>query len=122
MNLHKNPVARTSTASANRGAFVLLDSIYCSTPIHRGSGRKCTHSVHSQDTEEKRILVRYTGWGHSPQVFDEIKADYWQSHVEGEYSHGYSRGPQGLKNWADKFYEHYGSLKALLTPEEWSAA
>ena len=54
--------------------------------------------------EEKRILARYSGWGHSPQVFDEIKAEYWQAHVEGEYSYGYDQNPQGLKNWADRFY------------------
>lgn len=72
--------------------------------------------------EEKRILARYTGWGHSPQVFDEMKAEYWQSHVEGEYSYGYNRDPDGLKNWADRFYEHHRSLKAILTPEEWSHA
>lgn len=72
--------------------------------------------------EEKRTLARYTGWGHSPQVFDEIKAEYWQAHVEGEYSHGYRQDADGLKNWADRFYEHHRTLKAVLTPEEWSRA
>lgn len=41
------------------------------------------------NADEKRILAQYTGWGHSPQVFDETKADYWKSHLEGEYSYGY---------------------------------
>jgi hypothetical protein len=71
---------------------------------------------------EKRTLARYTGWGHSPQVFDELKAGYWQAHLEGEYSYGYRQDEQGLTNWADKFFEHHQRLKELLTPEEWSRA
>jgi hypothetical protein len=74
------------------------------------------------EPEEKQTLARYTGWGHSPQVFDEIKADYWKTHLEGEYSYGFSQDPEGLKNWADKYYEHQQCLKKLLTPEEWSRA
>ena len=72
--------------------------------------------------DEKRILAQYTGWGHSPQVFDEIKAEYWQSHLDGQYSYGYKQDPNGLKNWAKHFYEFYRELKTILTPEEWAAA
>jgi N12 class adenine-specific DNA methylase/adenine-specific DNA methylase len=73
-------------------------------------------------TEERKVLARYTGWGHSPQVFDELKADYWKSHLEGDYSYGYNQDCEGLKNWAGKFYEHHLKLKELLTPEDWSRA
>ncbi len=71
---------------------------------------------------EKQILTQYTGWGHSPQVFDEIKADYWEAHLEGESSYGYKQDPDGLTHWAGKFYEHHRALKELLTPQEWSRA
>lgn len=72
--------------------------------------------------DEKRVLAQYTGWGHSPQVFDELKAEYWKSHREGDYSYGYNQDPEGLENWAEKFYEHHQALKEMLTPEEWSRA
>jgi integrase len=72
--------------------------------------------------EEKRVLAQYTGWGHSPQVFDELKAEYWRSHLEGHYSYGYNQDPEGLRNWADKYYEHHLALKEMLKPEEWSRA
>ena len=72
--------------------------------------------------DERRALAQYTGWGHSPQVFDELKAEYWKSHLDGEYSYGYNQDQEGLKNWADKFYEHHLKLKEQLTPEEWSRA
>jgi N12 class adenine-specific DNA methylase len=74
------------------------------------------------NSEEKRVLARYTGWGHTPQVFDDLKADYWKSHLEGQYSYGYNQDPSGLENWAEKFFEHHQRLKELLTPEEWSRA
>jgi N12 class adenine-specific DNA methylase len=72
--------------------------------------------------DEKRVLAQYTGWGHSPQVFDELKADYWKSHLEGRYSYGYNQDPEGLENWAEKFFEHHQVLKEMLTPEELSRA
>jgi hypothetical protein len=72
--------------------------------------------------DEKRVLAQYTGWGHSPQVFDEMKAEYWRSHLQGDYSYGYNQDPEGLMNWAARFYEHHQQLKAMLTPEEWSRA
>jgi N12 class adenine-specific DNA methylase/adenine-specific DNA methylase len=72
--------------------------------------------------EERKSLAQYTGWGHSPQVFDELKADYWNSHVEGEYSYGHSHEPEALENWARQFYTHHLKLKQILTPEEWSRA
>jgi N12 class adenine-specific DNA methylase len=72
--------------------------------------------------DEKRMLAQYTGWGHSPQVFDDLKAEYWKAHIEGDYSYGYNQDPDGLKNWAEKFYEHHQTLKEMLTPEEWSRA
>ena len=70
--------------------------------------------------EEKRVLAQYTGWGHSPQVFDEIKALDWPAHQSGQYTYGNS--PDILKNWADRFHAHYAALKETLTPEEWSRA
>ena len=73
-------------------------------------------------SDEKRVLAQYTGWGHSPQVFDDLKAEYWKSHLEGDYSYGYNQDPEGLENWAGKFYEHHRALKEMLTPEEWSRA
>lgn len=74
------------------------------------------------DADEKCLLAQYSGWGHSPQVFDELKADYWQSHMDGQYSHGYNEDPEGLERWAERFYEYHRQLKAILTPEEWSRA
>ena len=72
--------------------------------------------------DEKRVLGLYTGWGHSPQVFDAIRAEHWQSHLEGQYSYAYNQDPQRLKNWAEKFYPYHLNLKELLTAEEWSRA
>ena len=69
--------------------------------------------------EEKKILAQYTGYGHSPQVFDEIKAEDWKAHLEGQYSTGYSRDPEGLENWADRFFEFHQRLKEILSLEEW---
>ena len=70
--------------------------------------------------EEKRILAKFSGWGHSPQVFDEIKARDWEAHQNGQYTYGHS--PAVLKNWADRFHEHYLKLRKVLTSEEWSRA
>jgi hypothetical protein len=70
--------------------------------------------------EEKRILAQFSGWGHSPQVFDDIKAQDWQAHQDGHYTYGNT--PEALKNWADRFQAPYESLKQNLTPEEWSRA
>ena len=72
--------------------------------------------------DEKKVLAQYTGWGHSPQVFDELKADYWKSHLEGQYSYGYNQNPEALENWAEKFFEHHQALKEMLSQEEWSRA
>ena len=72
--------------------------------------------------EEKQVLAQYSGWGHSPQVFDEIKADDWKAHLEGQHSIGYSRDPDGLENWAARFFEYHQKLKEILTPEEWTRA
>jgi N12 class adenine-specific DNA methylase len=71
-------------------------------------------------TDEKRVLAQYSGWGHSSQVFDEIKALDWAAHQKGQYTYGHS--PEELKNWADRFLEFYDALKQTLTPEEWSRA
>lgn len=72
--------------------------------------------------DEKRALAQYSGWGHSPQVFDELKADYWKSHLEGQCSYGYSQDPEGLRNWAEKFFSHHQALKEMLSRDEWSHA
>jgi hypothetical protein len=69
---------------------------------------------------EKRLLAQYTGWGHSPQVFDEIKAIDWEAHQRGHYTYG--NDPEGLKNWADRFHGPYLALRDLLSSEEWSRA
>ncbi len=70
--------------------------------------------------QEKQVLAQFSGWGHSPQVFDEIKALDWQAHLNGQYTYGNS--PETLKNWADKYYEHHLRLREMLTTEEWSRA
>ncbi len=69
---------------------------------------------------EKCVLAKFSGWGHSPQVFDEIKARDWEAHQRGHYTYGNS--PEVLKNWADRFLEPYQKLREMLTPEEWSRA
>lgn len=70
--------------------------------------------------QEKKVLAQFSGWGHSPQVFDEIKARDWEAHQSGQYTYGHS--PEALKNWAERFHEHYLKLREILTPEEWSRA
>lgn len=74
------------------------------------------------EPHEKKVLAQYSGWGHSPQVFDDIKADYWQSHLDGHYSYGYGQDPEGLEHWAEKFFDFHERLKELLTQEDWSRA
>ena len=58
------------------------------------------------------ICWRPSRFGHSPQVFDEIKADDWKAHLEGQYSIGHSRDPEGLENWADRFFEYHQTSQA----------
>jgi N12 class adenine-specific DNA methylase len=70
--------------------------------------------------QEKRTLAKFSGWGHSPQVFDEIKARDWEAHQSGQYTYGHS--PEELKNWAERFHEHYLKLREILSPDEWSRA
>lgn len=63
--------------------------------------------------DEQRILVQYTGWGHSPQVFDRQNASYWERGLT--YI-------SGVETWAEKYYEYYKELKELLTEDEWETA
>lgn len=70
--------------------------------------------------DEKRMLCQFSGWGHSPQVFDEIKARDWEAHLHGRYTYG--QRTAGLEKWADRFYGHYQKLRNVLTPDEWSRA
>ncbi|HVV71920.1 MAG TPA: hypothetical protein VHI52_10535, partial [Verrucomicrobiae bacterium] len=70
--------------------------------------------------DEKRILASFSGWGHSPQVFDEIKARDWEACQQGQYTYGNSR--ETLQAWSQRFGEAYARLRELLSPEEWSRA
>lgn len=72
--------------------------------------------------DEKRVLAQYTGWGHSPQVFDELKAVWHTRLTEGYGEEVRCPDPDGVKNWAERFSEHYQRIKALLTADEWSRA
>lgn len=65
----------------NLAAITLLKGI-------EKEGRRAT-------TEEQAILVKYSGWGHSPQIFDDK---------------------------ADKYRTERKALRELLTDEEWDAA
>lgn len=68
------------------------------------------------------MLAQYTGWGHSPQVFDELKAVWHVRLMSGDSEGARWPDPQAVKNWAERFSEPYQQIKAILNPEEWSRA
>lgn len=62
--------------------------------------------------QEQIALATYTGWGHSPQVFDADKG----SRMNSAYSWGRDEA------WEKKFGKYYTELRDLLTDDEWKQA
>ncbi len=67
-------------------------------------------------------MTRFSGWGHSPQVFDELKASQWKRQLDNSHSADLHRNSEDLQQWAKKYFSHYTSLKSLLAGEAWARA
>lgn len=81
--------------------------------------------------KEKRVLMQYSGWGDTFQVFGMTQINpqmeagdvYEEEKAEGEiYSIYHPKQLEAYQRWKGEYAKAYDELKAALTQEEWDSA